>query len=68
MTPDTVKIAHPADAPIIHAWLIKSPLHVTKVRTALIVLLAFTATAAPALDDNDDDGDDDPTEDLQPQK
>jgi hypothetical protein len=66
--PDTVKIAHPADAPIIHSWLLKSPLHVIKVRTVLIVLLAFTATAAPALDDNDDPGDDDPTKITQQQK
>jgi hypothetical protein len=60
--PSTVKVAHPADSSIIHAWLIKSPLHVIKVRTVLILILAFTVTAAPAFDDNDDDdGDDDPT-------
>ena len=59
--PGTVKVAHPADASIIHACLMKSPLHVIQLRTALILFLAFTATAAPALDDNDD-GDDDLTE------
>jgi hypothetical protein len=61
--PNILKFQHPADAPLILAWLAKSPLRVArKIPHAIVIIIlgATMAYGAILTDDDDDGGDDDP--------